>query len=196
MVIRAKDVLLRFIAVLDSAGIPYAVGGSLASGVHGQPRTTHDFDLLVELSSDHVKPLVGALVPDFYADESSIREALKRRASFNIIHKASAQKIDVFISSRTGLDREQLKSRIDAQLEPGDPRVHVTSAEVIVLRKLDWYRRGGGASERQLRDVVSVLREQRGRLDEAYLDRMAGELELVELLARVRALAGERDSRG
>lgn len=187
--IHAKSVLLRFIAVLDSARIPYAVGGSLASGVHGQPRTTHDFDLLVEMSSEHVKPLIAGLGPDFYADEPSMREALKRKASFNVIHKKSAQKIDVFVSSGKGLDGEQIRRRVEAQLEAGDPNVFVTSAEVIILRKLDWYRRGGMASDRQMRDVASVLREQRGRLDDSYLERMAAELDLRELLTRARESA-------
>jgi hypothetical protein len=188
-VIRAKEVLLRFIAALDAARIPYAVGGSLASGLHGQPRTTHDFDLLGEMSSEQVKPLTAALGPSFYADEASIRDAMKRKGSFNVIHKASAQKIDAFVSSRKGLDGEQIRRRIEAQLEPGDPMVFVTSAEVIILRKLDWYGRGGMASDRQLRDVVAVLREQRGRLDDSYLERIAEELDLRELLERAREAA-------
>ena len=115
-----------------------------------------------------------------------MREALERGTCFNVIHKASAQKIDVFVSSREGLDREQMDRRIGTHLEPGDPLVHITSAELIILRKLDWYRRGGEASERQLRDVISVLREQRGRVDDSYLDRMALELDLFELLVRAR----------
>jgi hypothetical protein len=184
--IRGKDVLLRFLAVLDAADIRYVVGGSLASGVHGEPRTTHDIDLLVELSPEQVRPLIAALSPDFYADEVCMREALRHRRSFNVIHKATAQKLDLFVSSKTGLDKEQMARRISAQLEPGDPRIHVSSAELIVLRKLDWYRRGGEVSERQLRDVTSVLRQQRGRLDETYLERTAAEHGLLELLLRVR----------
>jgi hypothetical protein len=72
----------------------------------------------------------------------------------------------------------------------------VTSAEVIVLRKLDSYRRGGGASNRHWRDVLTVLRVQRGRLDEVYLDRMAAELDLTELLERALGSAlTRRDTR-
>jgi len=82
-----------------------------------------------------------------------------------------------------------MQRRVVAQLEPGDPEVRVTSAEVIVLRKLDWYLRGGSASERQLRDVASILREQQGRLDESYLERMAAELGLHDVLARARTAA-------
>lgn len=185
--IRAKDVLLRFLAVLDALGIPYAIGGSLASGLHGEPRATHDFDLLVELSSDQVRPLGDALGPDFYVDVPSIREALERKRSFSVIHRGSAQKIDVFVSSREALDREQMERRVAARLEPGDPEIFVTSAEIILLRKLDWHRRGGGASERQLRDVAAVLRQQRGRLDWDLLERLARELDLYELLERVRS---------
>jgi hypothetical protein len=188
-VIRAKDVLLRFIGALDSTGIPHAIGGSLASGVHGQPRTTHDFNLLVEMASEHVRSVIDALGPAFYSDEASMREASRKKSSFNVIHIESAQKIDVFVSSGKGLDAEQIRRRIEARLESGDPKLFVTSAEVIILRKLDWYRRGSLASERQMRDVVSVLREQRGRLDDSYLDRTAAELDLSELLSQARRSA-------
>jgi hypothetical protein len=184
--IRGKDVLLRFLAALDALGIRYAVGGSLASGVHGQPRTTHDFDILVELGGEDVRPLLDALSADFYADEASARDALKLRRAFNVIHKSTAQKIDLFVSSRSGLDLEQMETRVSARLEPGDPQFFVTSPELIILRKLDWYRRGGGVSERQLGDVAAVLRQQQGRLDEARLERLAAQHGLLDSLARAR----------
>ena len=58
----------------------------------------------------------------------------------------------------------------------------VASPEDILLAKLEWYRMGGEVSERQWRDVIGVLRVQAGVLDVDYLQRMARELEVADLL--------------
>ena len=77
-----------------------------------------------------------------------------------------------------------------ARPERDSKPVFVTSPEVIVLRKVDWYRRGGGASEHQWRDVLGVLKVQGSRLDTTYLRDMARELGLDALLERALAEAG------
>ena len=70
-------------------------------------------------------------------------------------------------------------------------RAYITSAEDIVLAKLEWYRMGGEISDRQWRDVLGVLKVQGDRLDLDYLHRMAASLDLTELLARAREEATE-----
>lgn len=183
-------VLMRFAELVEQLSISYVVGGSLASGAHGEPRTTRDVDVLVELLPERIDPLVAALAPEFYVDRESVREAVERRRSFNVVHLGLYQKIDVFVAGDGLLDREQLARKIAARPEPDVKPVFVTSAEVIVLRKLDWYRRGGGVSDQQWRDVLGVLKVQGGRLDLRYLRELAHELELAELLDRASIEAG------
>jgi hypothetical protein len=62
----------------------------------------------------------------------------------------------------------------------------VKSAEDTVLRKLLWFREGGSVSEKQWRDIVSVLRISQSAIDDHYLDSWATRLDLAELLARAR----------
>jgi len=69
--------------------------------------------------------------------------------------------------------------------ELGEP-VLLHSPEDIVLFKLRWYRLGGESSEKQWTDILGVLRTQRDRLDEAYLDRWAREIGVLDLLVRIR----------
>src|SRR5438105_1976844 len=90
------DALARLLEILDRAEIPYSVGGSVASSAHGIPRTTMDVDLVTDLKPDQVDEFVDLLGSEFYADASTIREALARGRSFNLIHYATAYKFDLF----------------------------------------------------------------------------------------------------
>ena len=69
--------------------------------------------------------------------------------------------------------------------------VLIRSPEDTVLRKLHWYRRGGEVSERQWQDVLPILAAMRGQLDEAHLDRWAGELGVTDLLDLARGEVGD-----
>jgi hypothetical protein len=95
-------------ATLEELGVRYLVGGSLASTVHGMVRTTQDSDILAELRLEHVKPFVQALETQFYLDEESIVAAITGHTSFNIIHRDSMFKVDVFVPLLRPFEREQL----------------------------------------------------------------------------------------
>lgn len=180
--------LLLFLAALDRHSVPYAIGGSVASGLHGDPRATHDADVLVDLTRERAAALVRDLRPAFYVDEEGLRAALKEKGSFNVIHVEAARKIDVFVAGDGGLDREQLERAVLVRMETseGAVEIRVTSAEMMVLRKLDWFRRGGGESDRQWRDVLAILRVQRGRLDQEWLESEAAANGLTDLLRKAR----------
>jgi hypothetical protein len=178
-------VLGRFADVLDGLGVPYAVGGSLASGAWGEPRSTHDVDVAVDLPLETVPALVAALQTDFFVDETSVREAAERRSSFNANHKRLYLKVDVFVAGDGELDRRQLERRIARPLSPDFERTFaLTAPEDVVLRKLDWFRQGDQVSERQWRDVLGVLKTQASRLDTDSLREGARRLGLAEFLER------------
>jgi hypothetical protein len=178
-------VLLEVTAVLDRLGAPYVLGGSLASSLLGEPRSTADIDLALALPEDAVDELVRALEPAFFVDAEAARVALRRRSHFNVLHRETMLKIDLFVLGDAAFDREQLDRRRRVAVSPGSPQlVAVSSPEDLVLRKLAWYRAGGHSSDRQWRDVLGVLKVQRGRLDLAHLRRWAGVLGVDELLER------------
>lgn len=182
-------------ATLGELGVRFHVGGSVASSLRGVARTTLDVDLVADLRGTHVAALVQALEPTYYVSAEAVREAVRTRASFNLIHLETMLKVDVFVLKRRAYDQESFgRASLDA-LDPADDatRMPVSSAEDIVLHKLEWYRLGGEISERQWLDVLGVLRVHEGTLDDPYLDRWAGELGLSELLSRARdAARGER----
>lgn len=178
-------VAVHFTAVLEDLGVRHLVGGSLASSIHGEPRSTNDIDILADFRDEHVAPFVEAVEEEYYVSASAVREAIRSAGSFNAIHTSGAVKVDVFIAGSDPFNRERLEQREHLQVaEAPAPRVFMDTAEHSVLRKLEWYRRGGETSDRQWRDVVSILRIQGTRLDRTRLDTWAARLEVSDLLER------------
>ena len=168
---------------LDQLRVEWLTGGSLASSVHGEPRATQDVDMVVALRPRHVKPLWEALRRDYYVDVDEMRAAARAAASFNAVHFASAIKVDFFVAGDDPFEGERLANR--QRIETPGGAIYVDTAEHTLLRKLEWYRRGGEASERQWRDVQAIARIQGDRLDRDRLAFWADRLGVMDLLQRV-----------
>lgn len=186
------EIVLRLVEVLEELDVPYHLGGSFASSIHGIPRQTHDADVVVELKAWHVPTLVARLEKEFYVDPAALRLPLRQGSSCNLIHLGSGFKIDLFPRGDGPFDRLEFARHRSEQLRE-DPswRVYVKSPEDTVLRKLEWYRLGGMTSDRQWSDVLGVIKVQGPRLDREYLRKWAAHLELSDLLERALAAAGE-----
>lgn len=168
---------------LERIGVAYVIGGSVASSLYGEPRSTNDVDLVADLDAMKVDSLIRSLGPGYYVSNDAARAATRQETggSFNIIDTRSAVKVDVFVAGSDALDRERLRKRQVIELSPSGPRLFVDTPENVVLRKLEWFRRGGEVSERQWRDVLGVLRAQNGRLDSRYLEDWASRLGVASL---------------
>ena len=82
-------VVARLARTFEDLAIRYVVGGSLASSLYGIPRATQDVDLVAEIELPHVEALTNSLAGEFYVDAGMIRDAIHRRASFNVVHLAT-----------------------------------------------------------------------------------------------------------
>jgi hypothetical protein len=179
------EITLKVTGVLEKLGIPYVIGGSLASTLHGMVRTTQDSDIITEMRPGHIPAFIAALQDEFFIDEEMIADSIQHNSSFNIIHRDSMFKVDVFIPRASPFQQSQL-ARAQRQTFELESQVsaNFASAEDTILSKLEWYRMGGETSERQWRDILGVLKTRAGELDVEYMRRWANELKVIDLLER------------
>lgn len=180
-----KTALQRLIEALRSLQIPFMIGGSLASSIHGVARATVDVDLVAGIYPMQAGPLAAALSRDFYADVQIIQSALQAGRGFNIIHVATSYKFDIFPVGNDPFYQSQFERRTPKQISLGGESVleaEVATAEDTVLAKLAWYRLGGEVSERQWNDIRGVMAVQGAHLDLDYMRRWSSHLRVEDLL--------------
>lgn len=172
------ELFLVFVEPLNRAGIPYMVTGSVASIVYGEPRLTHDVDVVVELDAARIKDFIS-LFPDadFYCPpEAIIRSEVRRetRGHFNLIHHASGFKADIYPVGRDPLHVWAMGYRRTAEV--GGMAVWVAPPEYVILRKLQFYQEGG--SDKHLIDVQNMLEMSASGIDRGELEARISELGL------------------
>lgn len=175
------EVLTLVAARLESAGIAYMVSGSMAMNYYAQPRMTRDIDIVVELTpadADRIRQLFAA---DFYCDPAAVRDAIARRAMFNVIHFDLAVKVDFIVRKNTPYRETEFARRRDAVV--AGVRLWLVSPEDLVLSKLFWAK--DSHSETQLNDARNLIAFVPA-LDWPYVERWAAELGVAALLDEVR----------
>src|SRR2546421_10361826 len=184
--------LMPVVDAFEDLTIEYYVGGSVASVAYGFYRATADVDIIADIRMDHVPQLVKRLQGAYYIDADMIKDAIKHRSEFNLLHLNTMFKVDVFIQKTRLFDLE-VRSRVQEGTindAPNDRLFFVESPEDVVLTKLEWYKMGGAVSDRQWGDIKGVLKIWGTKLNVDYLRRWAIVLGVSDLLERVMAEAG------
>lgn len=180
-----QSLLKRVVEALDAAGVSYMLSGSLASSLQGEPRATHDIDLVVDIRLADVPGVVAALAgPNVYLDEYAVAEAVRRRSMFNLLDSTSGDKVDFWLLKDEEFDRERFARRVE--VEALGLRLSVSTPEDTILMKLRWAAQAGG-SEKQSNDARGVYEFQGDVLDAAYLDKWAETLAVSAALAEIRS---------
>ena len=182
-----QELLKLVIARLHEAGIEYMLTGSLASSLQGEPRATHDIDLVVAIRGvpgDIVSTFLRAFADQkFYLVEHAIRSAIDASSMFNMIDTVEGNKVDFWVLSDDAFDQARFSRRALEEFD-GVP-LRVSRPEDTILMKLRWAELSGG-SEKQFGDALRVYEVQHGILDQAYLDAWAARLGVTASLGRLR----------
>jgi hypothetical protein len=182
-----QELLIRVARALERLGIDYMVTGAVASSFYGEPRSTHDIDLVVAVPTASIPALVRAFPePDFYLDEESMREAVRQQGMFNLIDVDRGEKVDFWMLTEDAFDQSRFGRR-QAQVVFGTT-LQVSSPEDTILAKLRWAKLSSG-SEKQFGDALRVYEVQFSIVDQGYLERWAAYLGVSALLADLRSEA-------
>jgi hypothetical protein len=180
--------LQRVIAELDRAGIPFMIAGSVASGYHGESRSTYDIDIVIEADLSQVVSFIGGLSDTCYVSLPAAQEAVLKRTMFNVIDLDSGIKADFIVRKNRPFSIAEFRRREPAKISGVD--AFVVSAEDCILSKLEWSQMG--ESERQFRDALKIAEfsKEPGELDLTYLRHWAQQLKIEILLERLLSEAG------
>jgi len=160
------DTFLMVLQKLEQENISYMVVGSIAAMVYGEPRMTHDMDLVIDIlpnETTHFERIFP--LADFYCPPLEVlKSEVVHRGQFNLIHHESGLKIDVIVRKTTEHSIEEFHRRRKVPFWKG-VEVWLASPEDVIIKKLDFYRQGG--SEKHIKDIRGIMAET--QLDQAYL---------------------------
>jgi hypothetical protein len=171
-------------AALEQAGIPYMIGGSVASSIHGPQRSTNDVDIIIAPTPAQLDQFLAA-VSEYYVSRPAALAAFQRRSMFNVIDAPSGHKADLVFLKERSFSATELSRR--SRVGFAGQAIYVASPEDVILSKLEWSRMA--ESERQFQDAVSVALTKWQTLDFVYLEKWAKELDVVEGLNELRRQA-------
>lgn len=183
------DLLRHFVVLLEQIPIPYMIVGSFASSAYGEPRFTHDIDIVIDANPQQIISLIDRLPPDeFYVSREAALSAQSSGGQFNVIHPLSGNKIDFMLARRDAWGTEQLRRRNRIEILPG-LNAYAARPEDIIISKMIYYAEGG--SEKHLRDIAGILSASANEVDRAYVARWAEQLQLTEIWSAVLRRIGQ-----
>ena len=179
-----QELLKKVVGILEQIGIEYMLTGSVVSSLQGEPRSTHDIDMVIAIQSAQVHSLSEAFAqPDYYLDENSVLEAIKQSSMFNLLEINSGDKVDFWMLGEDKFDQLRFSRKYGEDFE--GIKIKVSTPEDTILSKLRWAKLSEG-SEKQFGDALRVYEVQYANLDKNYLEEWSKELGLEALWKRLK----------
>ena len=182
-----SELLKNVVKKLSEAGIEYMLTGSLVSSMQGEPRATHDIDVVISLKKADVEKFINLFSSEnFYIDRESIIRAVEHKRMFNIIEITEGLKIDFWILKNDEFDQTRFSRKYLEDFE--GEKIWISSPEDTILMKLYWAKISGG-SEKHFTDALRVYEIQSKKLNMKYLEDWAEKLNIKDLLNKLKEKA-------
>lgn len=173
------DPILVFVTRLNESGISYMITGSVAVISYGEPRLTHDMDVVAGINRSNLHRLPEVFpMSDFYCPPIEIlrvEAARPNRGHLNIIHHLTGFKADVYPVA--GALHQWAIARKREMLYEGET-MWLAPPEYVILRKLEYHREGGG--EKHLRDIQTMLENRDTHIDLKFVDQQSTSMALAK----------------
>ena len=174
-----QKLLKKIVHTLEENHIEYMITGSVASSLYGEPRSTHDIDVVVAIKKTDADKLTHIFHPPrFYLDKESVLKAIEEKDMFNLIDAEEGDKVDFWMLTDDPFDRSRFSRRQKEKVMGF--HLQVSSPEDMILVKLKWAKLSGG-SEKQFTDALRVYEVQSKKLDTKYLESWVMKLGLESL---------------
>lgn len=169
-----------FTQKLNALGTPYMVTGSVAAIAYGEPRLTHDIDLVLNLSSKQVSQFSRLFPNDaFYCPPQEVLEteiARENRGHCNLIHYETGFKAVIYFTGQDELMNWALE-HIQSIRFLGSA-LPLAPVEYVILKKLEFYSEG--KSSKHIADIRAILRNSAPQIDQRFLQQKIKRLGLYE----------------
>ena len=177
------ELLERTIKSLKKVQIPYMLTGSLVSSFQGNPRSTHDIDIIISIKMGDIPEIIKAFpTEDFYINEDSIKDAVKNNNQFNVLDIKEGDKIDFWMLTESKFDRSRFSRR--KKIKMFGFEAYISAPEDTILQKLLWSKLSG-ESMKQYKDALSVFEIQYGNLDIEYMTKWSKNLNIKALFEKL-----------
>ena len=182
------DMLCSICDALEKLDIPYAITGSVASSVHGEPFSSLDAGLILAASAGEAKTLSTEVSPRFYAPEDMLTEAATSFSFVNVVDNRTTLKVDLSFVGTDRFLRQALDRRVRTRIGSHPREFWFVTAEDVILMKLVW--RKETRWQKQWENALGVVRVKTVSLDWKYLFEQARSLGIEDDLIKLRDETG------
>jgi hypothetical protein len=162
-------------------GIEYMVTGSTAAMIYGEPRLTHDIDLVVDLKPKHISAFHAFFSNDkFYVPPVEVLHVESARnigGHFNLIHHKTGFKADIYLKGVDKLHAWAFKRRNMETIQ--DDKIWLAPPEYVIVRKLMYYKEGG--SEKHLNDIQNIFANADTKIDHESIREQVKKQDLTDI---------------
>ncbi len=162
------------------------ITGSVASIFYGEPRLTHDIDMVLFFSHTQIPKILAAFSEQEYycPPEEIITLELKREqhAHFNLIHHQSGFKADCYPNTRDTLELWANDNRIRIEIS-NTLSIWLAPPEYIIIRKMQFFKEGH--SQKHIKDIQGILQFGNVDLNSQIMDKWIQSLSLTKIWAKL-----------
>lgn len=178
------------LSAFDELHVPYYLGGSIASSLHGMQHMAQDIDLIVDLPEQSLPSLLPLFQQHYVFDGNMAFQTAREQASFSLVHLNSLMKIDLVFTNMDefNVSMRQLITRhiLDEQRSP----LPIASAYEMILFKLQRYQEkershaNGMHDDAEWNDILGMLKVQGTALNLTFLERWSKKLCILDALRK------------